>query len=530
MSSGPAITRDAEAQVPGPPTLRGGSGTDQGALDRRSASGVLDSALDQAPGSPDQGGRLEGFLSARSPLDALRAWFGSLDGLSGRAIVQRLSVDIATIDSLLNAQINAILHHPQFQKLEASWRGLHYLVECAANEGDPKVKIKVLNCSWRELERDVESALEFDQSQMFRKVYDDQFGTAGGEPFGLLIGDYEIHPSVSASHPHDDVSVLGKIAGVAAAAFCPFIASASPSVFDLDSFEQLDAVRDLERGFGSPAFLRWRALRDAEDSRFVGLVLPHVLMRAPYSDDGSRVDRFEFVEDVAGPDRGKYLWGSAAYSMGETVIRSFAQTGWLAGIRGVQRDIEGGGLVCRLPVSSFNTDRPGIALQGVTDMVITDQLERELSDLGFIPLCQCHDREWAAFYSCQSIQKAKRYDRPAPTQNARISTMLHYMLCTSRFAHYLKILAREKIGSHIEADDCEIQLNRWIANYVTPDDRASPESKARYPLREAHVEVREVPGKPGSYASIIHLRPHFELDDLTATVSFRTELASPTSV
>lgn len=512
----PAILADA-----GPAAVAGNR--DRGA--RAPSGGLLDFVLEQEAASPENTGLLQQFLNARSVEDALRCWLGPLDRITGREALHRLCADIAALDAALSDQVNEVLHHPAFQKLEASWRGLAYLTECAAVEGIPNLQIKVLQCSWRELERDMDSAIEFDQSQVFHRVYDDHFGTPGGEPLGLLIGDYEVHPSVAPDHPHDDMSVLEKMAGVAAAAFCPFIAAASPAMFGLDDYAQLEAVRDLERTFSSPAYLRWRSLRDTEDSRFVGLTVPHVLMRAPFVDDNARVDGFRFTEDVSGPDRRKYLWANAAYAVGETVIRSFAQSGWLAGIRGVQRGIEGGGIVCRLPSLSFATDAPGIAPRGITDTIIADQAERALANVGFIPLCQCHDSEFAAFYSSPSIQKPKTYDRQAATQNSRMSSMLHYILCTSRFAHYLKVLGRDKLGSFSEPEECQDHLNNWLTRFVTPVDSASPETKAQYPLREARVEVLPDPGKPGSYRSIIYLRPHFELDDLVATVSFKTELS-----
>lgn len=534
MSSGPATSPETAAAAvsdrPAADLARPSAAlAPRAASNSSGAAHLLNAVLDLQAGQAAGAGFLSEFLHSPSLPSALRCWFGNLGQMTGRDAVRRLNSDIASIDAVLNAQLNAIIHHPAFQKLEAGWRSLHYLTECAAAEGEPTLKIKVLHCSWREVERDVDAAIEFDQSQLFRKVYDAEFGMPGGEPLGLLIGDYEIHPTISAAHPHDDISVLSKLSSVAAAAFCPFVASASPAMFELEDFAQLEVVRDLERSFNTPNYIRWRSLRDSEDSRFLGLALPHVLIRKPYADDGTRVDRFRFSEDVSGPDRSKYLWTSAAYALGETIIRAYAESGWLAGIRGVQRGIEGGGLVCRLPAQYFDTDRAGIAPQGTTDVVITDQVERELSELGFIPLCQCHDSELAGFYTCPSIQKAKKYDRPAATQNARISSMLQYILCASRFAHYLKVLARDKVGSFKSAEEVQLVLDRWIKNYVTPDDYASPEIKARLPLREARIEVREDPGKPGSYLSIFHLRPHFELDELKATVSFRTELGPPAS-
>lgn len=458
--------------------------------------------------------------------DPLRSFLAVTNGLPADEVVRRLSHDIAVIDELLTEQVNAILHNPAFQRLEASWRGLKYLIDCAADEGEPNIKVKVLNASWRDLERDFERAIEFDQSQLFQKVYSEEFGMPGGEPYGMLIGDYEASPVRSAEHPHDDVAILKAISGVAAAAFCPFVTSASPAMFELDDFTQLENPMNLERTFDTLPYIKWRALRDSEDSRFMGLTLPRVLMRLPHDDDGSRTDRFRFVENVAGPDRSKYLWGNAAYAFGETVIRAYAQSGWPSDIRGVQRGVEGGGLVSRLPVHMFRTDRPGVAPKSVTDVVVTDQQEKDLAELGFIPLCHCHDTEYAAFYSSHSIQKPKKYEARAvaATRNAKLSSMLHYMLCVSQFSRYLKVIVRDKVGSYMDAGECQQKLDDWIRNYVTPDESASADVKARHPLREAKVEVRPHPGKPGSFLCTIHLWPHFELDELTASVKFKAEL------
>jgi type VI secretion system ImpC/EvpB family protein len=473
---------------------------------------------------------LDAFLAEPTVGRALRVWFGAALPEEKEQLVVRLNRDVAHIDQLLNAQLNAILHQPAFQRLEASWRGLEYLVHRVDAESDPGLKVRVLNVSWRELERDFERSTDFDQSQLFRKVYDGEFGHPGGEPFGVLVGDYEVHPRVSPGHPHDDVGVIKAISQVAAAAFCPFIAAASPSMFGLDDFRGLENSLDHARTFQQTDYLKWRALRDTEDARFVGLTLPRVLMRLPYEDDGSRVDHFQFREDVEGPDRSKYLWGNAAFAMAGTMVRAYAQAGWLADIRGVQRNIEGGGLVTDLPVHCFSTDAPGVAPKASTDVVITDILEKELSDLGFIPLCDCKDTNYSAFYSNQSIQKSKKYDRQNATTNAKISSMLQYMLCVSRFAHYIKVLGRDKVGSFTETEELERFLQNWIVRYVTADSEASPQVKAGHPLREANVQVRTIPGKAGAYQCVMHLAPHYELDELSATVRVATELAPGRSV
>lgn len=493
-----------------------------------SPSGWLLGALLPATGSGAGQSRdlLDEFLQEPSPQRALLRWLtwsGGDRGLCKDEVVRLLGRDIARLDALLSRQVDAILHHPRFQRLESSWRGLHYLTRQA--EGAEGVKIRALSVAWNELARDLERAIEFDQSQLFRKVYGDEFGLAGGEPFGLLLGDYEIHPRPSADHPVDDVSALAAVAQVAAAAFAPFVAGVHPSMFGLDQFSELEQPLNIAKSFDQMEYLKWNAFRQSEDARFVGLAMPRVLVRLPYEDDGTRADGFRFREDVAGPDRGTYLWGNAAYAFAAVVVRAFANTGWLAGIRGVERDVPKGGWVPDLPLHCFSTDKRGVALKCSTDMVITDFQEKVLSEAGFIPLCHCADTECSAFYGNQSVQIPKRYDDLAATMNARISSMLQYMLCVSRFAHYLKVAARDKIGSFAEASECEDYLNQWLQRYVTSDSEASPEVKAEYPLRAASVQVRSHPGKPGSYLCVAHLWPHFELDELTSTLKVTTELA-----
>jgi type VI secretion system ImpC/EvpB family protein len=439
-----------------------------------------------------------------------------------RQILQMLGRDVARLDALLSDQVNAILHHAEFQKLEASWRGLRYLVDQAVDVEN--VKIRMLGVSWKELARDLEHAIEFDQSQLFHRIYDDEFGAPGGEPFGVLLGDYEIRPSLSAEHPIDDVATLTGISHVAAAAFAPFVATVHPAMFGLDEFTGLEQPLNLGRTFQQLDYLKWKAFRDTEDSRFVGLTLPHILLRLPYEDDVSRVDGFRFHEAVAGPDRKKYLWGNAAYGFGAVLIRAFGESGWLANIRGSQRDVVGGGVVTGLPAHSFSTDKLGVAVKCSTDTIITDVQEQEMAELGFLSLCHSKDTNASAFYTSQSVQAPKRYDELAATMNARFSAMLQYMLCVSRFAHYLKILARDKVGTFLEAGDCEDYLHRWLMQYVSADNEASPQVKAEYPLRDASVRVRSQPGKPGSYLCVAHLWPHSEFDELSVSIRVTTEL------
>lgn len=487
--------------------------------------GLLESLLDaREPGGGLRPSLVDEFLQAATPAQSLRTWLrwtgwrpppdpvAAKDQLCGL-----LTRAVGELDHLLSAQVQVVLHHPDFQKLEGSWRGLRYLVE----QTDPgeNIKVRVLNVSHRELAKDFERAIEFDQSQLFRKVYENEFGMPGGEPFGALVGDFEF-----TNHP-GDLAMLEQIGGVAAAAFAPFVAAAAPALFGLDDFSQLERGVDLEKAFAQLDYLKWRALRDKEDSRFVGLTLPRVLARLPYEDDGSRVDGFCFREDVSGPDRSKYLWTNAAYAFGAVLVRSFAKGGWLAHICGVERDTETSGLVPGLPVHSFSTDKRGVVPKTSTEVVITDQQEPDLSELGFIPLCSCKDSEYSAFYTCHSIQKPKAYDEAAATANAKISAMLKYIFCASRFAHYLKVIARDRIGSFTEAEECESMLQKWLVRYVVTDSQASALVKARLPLREARVHVAPRPGRAGSYFCTLHLWPHYELDELTATIRLTTELS-----
>ena len=521
MSRAPTQNQGGLA-VPGAGTLPGVSAPAGEPL-----AGLIDAVVTATRAVPDDGGALlRRFLEERSPAEALSLWLRLTRGAGRPAnkeqVVRSLGRAIAALDAAITGQVNAILHHPRFQRLESAWRGLHYLVQQA--EGAENVKIRVLSVSWRDLSRDAERAIEFDQSQLFRKVYSEEFDTPGGEPFGVLLGDFDIRHRLTEEHPVDDLATLKAISGVAAAAFAPFVTAAHPALFGLNEFATLEQPLNLPRTFDQLEYLKWQEFRTSEDSRFVGLVLPRVLMRLPYEDDGTRADGFRFREEVTGPDREKYLWGSAAYAFGAVLIRAFAQSNWLADIRGVRRDEEGGGIVSGLPVHSFATDKRGVAAKSSTEVLISDRQESELSRLGFVPLCHCADTDYSAFYTNQSAQKPKSYDEPGATMNARISSMLQYTLCVSRFAHYLKAIARDKMGAFSDPEDCEDFLHRWLQKYVTPDSEASAEVKARFPLREARVEVSEQPGKPGSYRCTAHLWPHFELEELAATLKVTTEL------
>ncbi|MBZ5584615.1 MAG: type VI secretion system contractile sheath large subunit [Acidobacteriia bacterium] len=423
-----------------------------------------------------------------------------------------INARIAQIDHLVSIQLNEVLHNAAFQKLEGSWRGLKYLLD--QSETGEKIKLRILNASKKELLRDLQRAPEFDQSALFKKVYEEEYGVFGGAPFSALIGDYEF------GRGPEDIELLEKISQVAAAAHAPFLTAASAEMLNLDNFTQIDAPRDMAKIFDSSEYAKWKSFRQSEDSRFVGLCLPHVLMRLPYGKNGTQIDGFNYEEGVDGTDHSKYLWGNAAYALGARMTQAFSLYGWCAAIRGV----EGGGLVEGLPTHNFTTDSGDVALKCPTEAPVTDRREKELADLGFVPLVHCKGTDYAAFFSVQSAQKPKVYDSEAANANARLSTQLPYIMAVSRFAHYLKAMMRDKIGSFMSRTDCERFLNQWITNYVTPDDTASAYVKASHPLRDARIEVAEIPGKPGAYRSVCFLRPHFMLDELSVSLRLVSEL------
>jgi type VI secretion system protein ImpC len=419
---------------------------------------------------------------------------------------------IAQVDHLISLQLNEILHHPNFQKLESAWRGLKYLLD--QSETSSQLKIKVLNASKKDLLRDLQRAAEFDQSALFQKIYEDGFGVFGGEPFGALIGDFEI-----GKHP-EDMEFLEKISQVAAGAHAPFLTAASPELLNMQSFTQLGDPRDIGKIFDSTEFAKWKSFRASEDSRYVALTMPRILMRLPYGKDTKPVEGFNYEEAVDGTDHSKYLWGNAAYALGARVTGAFAKFGWCAAIRGV----EGGGLVEGLPAHTFRTDEGDVALKCPTEIAVTDRREKELADQGLVPLVHCKGTDYAAFFSVQSGNKPKKYDKPEANANARLSAQIPYIMAVSRFAHYMKAIMRDKIGGFMSRGECEKFLNQWIAQYVVLDDNASAAVKSEHPLRQANVEVTEVAGKPGVYRAIAFLRPHFQLDELTVSLRLVAEL------
>jgi type VI secretion system protein ImpC len=428
-------------------------------------------------------------------------------------LTRTFNAAIAAIDRKLSTQLNAIIHDPKFLKLEGSWRGLNYLV--MNSETGTSLKLRVLNVTKRELNRDLTKAVEFDQSQLFKKIYENEFGTPGGEPYGSLIGDYEW-----TNHP-DDIDTLRLISNVAAASFAPFVSAAGAQMFGFSDWTELSKPRDLAKIFETAEYTKWRSFRDSEDSRFVSLVLPRVIARLPYGSATKPIDEFAYEEapyDANGAalpmQHHDYCWMNAAYTMGARLTDSFAQSGFCVAIRGA----EGGGKVEGLANHVFTSDDGDLDTKCPTEIGITDRREFELSNQGFLPLCHYKNTDYAVFFGAQSAQKPKKYDRPDATANAAISARLPYIMATSRFAHFLKVMARDKIGSFMEASDCEIWLNRWIKNYVNANENAGQESKAKYPLREARVEVKEIPGKPGSYNAVAYMRPWLQMEELTTSM------------
>ncbi len=468
---------------------------------------------------------LDRFLLEDDDEKALRMWLKQFNlhkqYQTKQQIRSALLREIARLDKLITDQINEIIHNPRFQSLEASWRGLWYLVH-QYNDSD-QVKIKVLSISWREVTRDIGKAIEFDQSQLFKKIYSDEFGMPGGEPIGAIIGDYQVSHRPSEKNPYDDISTLTGLSQIAAAAFAPFITSVSYEFFGLDNFDHLAMPQNFDRIFSQEEYIKWRSFREQPDARFIGLTLPRVLMREPYRTQLSALGGILYKEDTSSTE--KYLWGNSAYAFGAILVREFAAIGWFGHIKGVPRGHLGGGLVNNLPTMYFETDAKGVAPKISTDVLVTDKVERQLANQGFIPLCQCYDTNLAAFYSNQSAQKPQVMKATLDSTNARLSTMLQHILCSARIAHYLKVIIRDKVGSFLTAQACEHYLQLWINRYTTGRDDLDWNEQARYPLREAVVEVKAYPGKPGTFLCVMRLKPHYQLDDMVSELELVTELA-----
>ena len=481
---------------------------------------------------------LDDFLREDDFLASMSYW---LRNFEEQSIVQQFTTtdsikhcinrSISEIDYLINEQVNEIIHNKRFQELESGWRGLWYLV--SQSEKSSNLKIKMLDINWKEVSRDINRALEFDQSLLFKKIYSDEYGTPGGEPYGVILGNYEITHRTRPGQTYDDISTLKGLTEIAAASFSPFIAGGSNQIFGIESFSDLNTSLDLKTIFKQKEYIRWQSLRESSDSRFVGLTLPRVLMRKPYPTQPHSFKGVYFFEKSF--DNQEFnLWGNACFAFGAILIREFNNVGWFGHIRGVPRDQIGGGLVTNLPLDEFTTDSPELIQKPSTEVIITDTAERELGNLGFIPLCKSYDTPFSAFYGNQSIQepqhqgktKTSRFVMSFDSVNAKISSMLQHVLCASRIAHYIKVIIRDKVGSFVSAQSCEDLLRNWLFKYTSGRDDLEWEEQARYPLRQSEVIVKERPDDPGKYICSIRLVPHYQVDQMVSELELVTELVN----
>lgn len=430
--------------------------------------------------------------------------------------IRTIETIIAEIDRKLSEQINVILHHPDFQQLEGTWRGLSHLVN--NTETDEQLKIRVMNLSKKDLGKTLKKykGTAWDQSPIFKKLYEDEYGTPGGEPYGCLVGDYYF------DHTPQNVQILDSMAKIAAAAHAPFMSAASPGLMNMDTWQELGDPRDLTKIMQTAEYASWRSLRASEDSRYIGLTMPRFLSRLPYGAKTDPVEEFNFEEDTEGADHSKYCWSNSAFAMGVNINRAFKLFGWCSRIRGV----ESGGMVEGLPTHTFPTDDGGVDMKCPTEIAITDRREAELAKNGLMPLSHWKNTDYAVFVGAQSLQKPAEYEDPDATANANLAARLPYLFATCRFAHYLKCIVRDKVGSFMERADMERWLNNWITKYVTTDSTASEEVKARYPLSAAEVVVEDIEGNPGYYSAKFYLRPHYQLEGLTVSLRLVSKLPS----
>jgi type VI secretion system protein ImpC len=432
-------------------------------------------------------------------------------------VVKTINSMIAAIDKKLTDQINLIMHNDEFKKLEGAWRGLHYLVN--NTETDEHLKIRVMNISKKDLGKTLKrfKGASWDQSPIFKKLYEEEYGQLGGEPYGCLVGDYFF------DHSPPDVELLGEMAKIAAAIHAPFISGTASSLFQMESWQELANPRDLAKIFTTPEYASWRSLRQSEDAKYIGLAMPRFLARRPYGAKSDPVEAFDFEEDTAGADTSKYTWSNAAYAMAVNINRSFKLYGWCSRIRG----IESGGAVEGLPTHAFPTDDGGVDMKCPTEIAISDRREAELAKAGFMPLLHKKNSDFAAFIGAQSLNQPAQYDDPDATANANLAARLPYLFATCRFAHYLKCIVRDKVGSFKERADMQNWLQSWILQYVDGDPaHSSEETKARKPLAAAEVQVEAVEGNPGYYTSKFFLRPHYQLEGLTVSLRLVSKLPS----
>lgn len=470
------------------------------------------------------------FVAEHDAASILRAWFGTarLRDVAAapdrRAMLEEaLDRDIAALDAAISRQLDAVLHHPRLRRLEGAWRGLRWLVNGIMQ--DRLVKVRLLPVRWTELARDLERAAEFDQSSLFRLIYEEEFGTPGGEPFGMLAADFEIRPGPGPGFPVDDVAVLHQLAAIGAAAFCPVVLPASPALLGLDSFHEAGATLSLADILRGPERARWRNLAQREDTRFLALVMPRTLGRAPWRDDGSRADRFRYRETSGHPEQ--RVWTAPVYALASVAARAFTRFRWPGEIRGVDVGWEAsGGVVETLPHERFRADPPGPPPRPPLELSLTDEQERQAADGGLVALCGLEALPEASFGAVPSLHRPPRMTTQVSDANQRLSAQLNSVLCVSRFAHVVKLMGRDMVGSFMAAEDVETRLQQWLNRHVT-GLAGGGDAAARYPLREARVEVRDRPGRPGSFGCTIHLQPHYQLDEVGATFRLVTDLNAP---
>ena len=432
-------------------------------------------------------------------------------------VVQTVEGVISQLDQKLSAQINEILHDAEFKKVESTWLGLHHLVQ--NTETDDMLKIRVLNVSKDELRRDLKKfrGNAWDRSPLFKKVYEAEFGQLGGKPYGCLVGDYHF------DHSPVDVNLLSDMSRIAAAAHAPFLAGAAPSLLGLKSWTQISKRRDPTKVLTTSEYAQWNGLRDKEDSRYVGLCMPRFIARQPYGPQTNPVDEFHFEEETDAQDDRNFSWANSVYAMAANINRSFKLHGWCVNIRGV----ESGGEVDNLPCHTFPTDDGNVDLKCPTEVALPDRTEHQLSKAGLMPLVHRKSTDLAAFLGAQSLQKPKKYDDEDACSAAELSARLPYMFATSRFAHYLKCMVRDKIGTFTSTESMKTDLQKWINHYVDGDpENSQPSTKAKKPLAKAEVEVEEDPENPGYYKARFYLRPHYQLEGLTVSLRLVSRLPS----
>lgn len=479
----------------------------------------------------DDGGGfdLQGFLDEEDTGRLLCRWYGAdalaaMAPLDKRALRVHLDRDIAALDSLLSEQLDAILHHREFKQIEAPWRGVSFLLDQV--EEDDKVVIRLLSTTWKELGRDFDRSSEFDQSALFAKVYSEEYGMPGGLPYGLLLCDHFVRHRHGGADSADDIGTLSRLAEVAAASFSPCVVGAAPELFGVSTFADLSHVQHIDAGFRLAEYQRWRRLQEKEESRFLGVALPRILLRGLHDRGAEEHGGFVYRERALGIE--DWLWGNAVYGFGAVVIRAFRESGWFADIRGARDGVFGAGRVDGLPAPFFSTGE-AVAYRRPLEVELTDRKQKVLEELGFVALSPCGYTKSVAFLGAQSLNIPPVADT-AESRNARLSSMLQYVLCVSRFAHYVKVIARDRVGAFTTVAQLEKLLGDWLRGYMIGNPDASTELKTRYPLSGGSVEVTELPGKPGSMACIMHIQPHFQFDRIVTGIQLRTEIQPPRNI